>query len=210
MNAKNLKTMLISFILSLLFLIGCTFLVYKLSFAPKGTVTLLTEASPIDNRELLKKFIPNDINFSIKEIAVSSNTSFSSGELTNLAVNTLKDNVDNINYLEGVDLSFEDNLLKVKSHINYRGIPLECNLFFSVKAIDGNGVIKFEKGKLGFISLDPDSFMEYIPQSDFLTLDSQENEIIISLKKDMNIEITEMYINEDNLILNFNGKIKLF
>ena len=98
------KNKLFIVILSILILILACFFgvkaVYKSYFAPKVSVTSINSNIELNDWNLIKKFLPNNINLSLKEINVSSATEFSDSELTDLFILALREEPDAIKDLK--------------------------------------------------------------------------------------------------------------
>ena len=94
------KNKLFIVVLSVLILILACFFgvkaVYKSYFAPKVSVTSINSNIELNDWNLIKKFLPNNINLSLKEINVSSTTEFSDSELTDLFILALREEPDAI------------------------------------------------------------------------------------------------------------------
>ena len=85
MSKNKRKVILIPIIILIVIILGA-FSLYQFSFKPKVPVTPITSEIKVDPLELALKLIPNDLNFSLKEIVTKSNIELSDDDLTNLAI----------------------------------------------------------------------------------------------------------------------------
>lgn len=204
------KKILIGIIITLAILSLIVLGVYNFSFKPTETVDSVNKTVTIDPIKLSKKFLPKDINLSLEELTAESNTEFNSNELTDLFIEAINKMPDLKNYLSGIKVSLDNNLINVYANIKYYNIPFQAKLIFSAKAIDGKGILHYESGKLGFISISKDTIFENLKNNSLITFDKISGDIILSLEGLDNIDIKDIKIKDDDLVINFRGKINFW
>lgn len=184
--------------------------VYNFSFKPKETVDSINKTVTIDPIKLSKKFLPKDINLSLEELTAESNTKFNSNELTDLFIEAINEMPDLKNSLSGIKVSLDNDLINVYANINYYNIPFQLKLVFSAKAVDGKGILHYESGNLGFISISKDTIFNNLENNSLITFDKNSGDIILSLEGLDNIDIKDMKVQDGDLVINFRGTIKFW
>lgn len=204
------KKILIGAIITLAILALIILGVYNFSFKPKETVDSINKTVTIDPIKLSKKFLPKDINLSLEELTAESNTKFNSNELTDLFIEAINEMPDLKNSLSGIKVSLDNDLINVYANINYYNIPFQLKLVFSAKAVDGKGILHYESGNLGFISISKDTIFNNLENNSLITFDKNSGDIILSLEGLDNIDIKDMKVQDGDLVINFRGTIKFW
>ncbi|WP_194190164.1 hypothetical protein [Clostridium chrysemydis] len=184
--------------------------VYNFSFKPKEPVDSIDKTVTIDPIKLSQKFLPKDINLNLEELTAESNTKFNSNELTDLFIEAINEMNDLKNSLSGIKVSLDNNLINVYANINYYNIPFQLKLVFSAKAVDGKGILHYQSGKLGFISISKDTIFNNLENNSLISFDKNSGDIILSLEGLDNIDIKDMKIEDGDLVINFRGTIKFW
>ncbi|MDZ5252549.1 hypothetical protein [Clostridium sp. LIBA-8841] len=211
---KNKKRLLIVS-LSLLILIIASFIgvkiVYNSYFAPKVAVTPIDSTIELDNWNLIKKFLPNNVDFSLKEINVESTTEFSDSELTDLFILALREEPNAIKQLTGLKVDIENNDINVYIDVNYKNIPFQGKLTFTAQSNDGKGIFHYKEGKIGFIDIPKDAIFENLKDNSLLSFDKNNGDIILSFKDIIKyLQIKSITVENDKIIIVFNGAVPLF
>lgn len=204
------KKIFIGVIITLAILALIVFGIYNFSFKPKETVDSINKTVTIDPIKLSKKFLPKDINLSLEELTAESNTKFNSNELTDLFIEAINEMPDLRNYLSGIKVSLDNDLINVYANINYHNIPFQLKLAFSAKAVNGKGILHYESGNLGFISISKDTIFNNLENNSLITFDKNSGDIILSLEGLDNIDIKDMKVKDGDLVINFRGTIKFW
>ena len=80
------KKILVTILAIIATLIIAVVVTYYVSFSPKVATTPITSNVQINELQLAKKFIPKDVDLSLKGISATSDAQFSAQELTELAI----------------------------------------------------------------------------------------------------------------------------
>ena len=198
------KNKLFIVILSILILILACFFgvkaVYKSYFAPKVSVTSINSNIELNDWNLIKKFLPNNINLSLKEINVSSTTEFSDSELTDLFILALREEPDAIKDLTGLKVDIE----------NDEDIPFQGKLTFTAQSKDGKGIFHYKEGKVGFIDISKDTIFKNLQDNSILSFDKTNGDIILSFKDIIKyLQIKSIKVENNKIVIVFNGTIPL-
>lgn len=210
---KNKKGILIA-LLSILIIIIASFLgvkiIYNSYFAPKIAVTPIDSTIELNNWNLIKKFIPNNVNLSLKEINVQSTTEFSDSELTDLFILALREEPNATKNLTGLKVDIENNDVNIYIDINYKGIPVQGKLTFTAQSKDGKGIFHYKEGKIGFIDIPKNIIFENLQDNSLLSFDKNNGDIILSFKDIIKyLKIKSITVENDKIIIVFNGTIPL-
>lgn len=212
MTKKKKRLLIVS--LSLLIVIIVSFLgvkiVYNSYFAPKVAVTPIDSTIELDNWNLIKKFLPNNVNLSLKELNVESTTKFSDSELTDLFILALRENPNAIKNLTGLKVDIENNAINVYIDVNYKNIPFQGKLTFTAQSKNGKGILHYKEGKIGFIDIPKDVIFENLQDNSLLSFDKNNGDIILSFNDVIKyLQIKSITVENDKIIIVFSGTVPL-
>ena len=182
--------------------------IYYIWFKPKVEVKPIDSEITINKGDMIKKFIPNDLNFSNKKITATATASFSEEELTDLSIEIFK-NIDELKpYLTGSKIYLNDNSLDLYLHLKYKNIPLESKLKFTYSVSDGNAIFHYEEGKVGFFNIPKEILFSRLTETSSVKINSENGDVILTLD-DLNVvDITNITIEDNLLKISFEGSIK--
>lgn len=208
-KSKKIIFSLLSIIIALICIIG---IIYYSSFSPKTSVKSIDSDITINDKSLLKKFIPNDLKFSLKEIDVKSNTYFTEDEITDLLIVTIDQNPKLKELIQGLRVKIQTDSINVYSHIKYKGIPVEAKLNFTVESKDGKGILHYREGKVGFISIPKETIFSNLEDTPILKFDKSKGDILLSFEELQGLKLKVTKITPENKKINitFEGKMDLF
>lgn len=209
MSKNKSKVILIPIIILIIIILGA-FSLYQFSFKPKVPVTPITSEIKVDPLEVALKLIPNDLNFSLKEIVTKSNIELSDVDLTNLAILAIQNDPNINDKIEGLKVLIDGKYLNLYIQFKYLNIPLEAKLTFSCFSKNGNGILHYEGGKLGFININKNIIFNNLTSNNAIDVDKANSDIILKLKDNYNITLNFFEIVNDTLKLGVQTKFKLF
>lgn len=211
--AKKKKKLLIVLLSLLIVIIACFLgvkIIYNSYFAPKVPVTSVDSSIKLDNWNLIKKFLPNEVNLSLKEINVNSTTEFSESELTDLFILALREEPDAIKDLTGLKVDIENNDINIYVDINYKNIPFQGKLTFTAQSKDGKGIFHYKEGKVGFIDIPKDAIFKNLKDNSILSFDKNAGDIIFSFKDVIKyLKIKSITVEDNKVIIIFSGTVPL-
>ncbi|MFH5938864.1 hypothetical protein, partial [Clostridium perfringens] len=177
---------------------------------PKLSVTSINSNIELNNWNLIKKFLPNNINLSLKEINVSSVTEFSDSELTDLFILALREEPDAIKDLKGLKVDIENDDINIYVDVNYKDIPFQGKLTFTAQSKDGKGIFHYKEGKVGFIDISKDTIFKNLQDNSILSFDKTNGDIILSFKDIIKyLQIKSIKVENNKIVIVFNGTIPL-
>lgn len=200
---KSLKRGFIVFLISILTISLLIFLTYKISFAPKVKVIPIDSNIELNSKSLIKKFIPKDIDLSLNGIKLNSNVSLSEDEITGIILNSVDKNALIDNNVTGINTLINENELFLYINFEYKGIPIQAVLNFNTYAKNGNAILHYNYGKIGFINISKSYLSNLIENNSILKVDDENNNIILSLSKNYGILIDETYFKDSSLNIKF-------
>lgn len=210
---KKKKKLFIVILSILILILACFFgvkTVYKSYFAPKVPVTSIDSTIQLNDWNLIKKFIPNNVNLSLKEINVRSTTEFSDSELTDLFILALREEPNAIKDLTGLKVEIDNGNINVYIDINYKDIPFQGKLTFTAQSKDGKGIFHYKEGKVGFIDIPKDTIFKNLQDNSILSFDKNNGDIILSFKDIIKyIQIKSINVEDNKIVMVFNGTIPL-
>ncbi|MGL5617277.1 MAG: hypothetical protein ACRDD2_13795 [Sarcina sp.] len=211
MKKKNkwLK-ILISIVIIFILLLSSLAFCYNSYFKPTTNVTSINSEIEINPLELAIKLIPKQASFSLKEIKVNSNINFTDADITNLAI--LAINQDNIakNFITGLKVSIENNSIHVFVQFKYLNIPLEAKLIFNCSCQNGQAILTYQSGKVGFVNIPSSIIFNQLTSNEFITVYPNENQLALNFKGASNIHITKFDIVNNQLSIGIEAILKLF
>lgn len=206
-----MKKFIIGIIIAILVVVLGIFCIYQFSFKPQIQVTPLNSPSTLTEWSLAKKFIPRDINLSLSELSATSDTNFSNSELTSLFIAVVKEDPNLSQLISGLQVNMEDNnTIDVYANLLFKGVPVQAHLIFTCTATNGKGILHYQSGKIGFISISKDTLFNYMQNNDIFQFDKQEGNIILSFPSIKYLIVQSMSSTTDNLNIQFNATIKFF
>ncbi|AIY83994.1 hypothetical protein U729_2701 [Clostridium baratii str. Sullivan] len=200
---KSLKKGFIAFLITILTILLLIFLTYKISFAPKVKVIPIDSKVELNSKALIKKFIPKDIDLSLNGIKFNSNVSLSEEEITGIILNSVDKNVLIDNNVTGINTVINRDELFLYINFEYKGIPLQAVLNFNTYAKNGNAILHYNYGKVGFINISESYLSNLIGDNSILKVDNDNNNITLSLSKDYGIFIDDTYFKDSSLNIKF-------
>lgn len=200
---KSLKRGFIAFLITILAILLLIFLTYKISFAPKVKVIPIDSRVELNSKALIKKFIPKDIDLSLNGIKLNSNVSLSEEEITGLILNSVDKNILIDNNVTGINTVINGDELFLYINFEYKGIPLQAVLNFNTYAKNGNAILHYNYGKVGFINISKSYLSNLIENNSILKVDNDNNNITLSLSKDYGIFIDDTYFKDSSLNIKF-------
>ncbi|MBS6043503.1 MAG: hypothetical protein KIA08_12515 [Clostridium baratii] len=200
---KSLKRGFIAFLITILTILLLIFLTYKISFAPKVKVIPIDSRVELNSKALIKKFIPKDIDLSLNGIKLNSIVSLSEEEITGLILNSVDKNILIDNNVTGINTVINGDELFLYINFEYKGIPLQAVLNFNTYAKNGNAILHYNYGKVGFINISKSYLSNLIENNSILKVDNDNNNITLSLSKDYGIFIDDTYFKDSSLNIKF-------
>lgn len=200
---KSLKRGFIAFLITILTITLLIFLTYKISFAPKVKVIPIDSKVELNSKTLIKKFIPKDIDLSLNGVKFNSNVSLNEEEITGIILNSVDKNILIDNNVTGINTVINADQLFLYINFEYKGIPLQAVLNFNTYAKNGNAILHYNYGKVGFINISKSYLSNLIEDNSILKVDNENNNITLSLSKDYGIFIDDTYFKDSSLNIKF-------
>lgn len=206
-----MKKFIIGILVFILILILGGFCIYNFSFKPQVEVTSLDSPSTLTEWDLAKKFIPKDIDFSLSGLSATSDTNFSDADLTSLFIAVIKNDPNLAEYVTGLQVNMENNnTIDIYVNLKYKNIPIQAHLIFNCMAVNGKGILHYESGKVGFISIPKDTLFSQAKDNDIFQFNKTEGDIILSFPSIKYLNVRDMSSTMNNLNIKFNATIKFF
>ena len=146
----------------------------------------------------------------MNNISIDSDVKFSEEEITDLAILAIKDIEEMKGNINGILVDIENNEIKLIINAKYKLIPLEINLSFDCRSKDGDAVLHYKKGNIGFISISKERIFKGIKENKWIKIDKENGEIIVTLDAIDGLEITDVKAEKDNVELSIHGEIQFF
>lgn len=205
MSKKKFKLkILIIPIIIIAIIIGALFCTYENYFAPKVPVTSVYTTVNLDPSKLVLDFIPNKTTFSSSKISLSSDGTISDTDLTDIIILVLQ-NVSNSTMKEitGIQVKIVDNKVNVYATFNYLNIPFEVHFVFTPEVVNGQAVLHYEQGNIGFISLSKNMVFKHLSDKSFMTIDSENGNINLIFNNSNKIKINTFTTDGSSLKIGF-------
>ncbi|MGL4762838.1 MAG: hypothetical protein ACRCWG_15555 [Sarcina sp.] len=204
------KKILVTILSIIVALIIATIITYYVSFSPKVATTPVTSNIQINELNLIKKFIPTDVNLNLKGITAKSDAQFSSQELTDLAIYAVNQSPEAKQYVTGLQVKILDGNVIIYITVNYKGIPFEGKLVFEPYAKDGKGILHYVSGNIGFIQIPKNIIFNSLVDNPIIHFNKTVGDIILHFDNLGQIQIENISTKDDNIDIMFKGSINLF
>lgn len=201
------------FITLLIFIVAIViglFTVYHFYFKPTVQTTTINTNVQINESQLIKKFMPNDINLSFTEVSASSETLFSAQELTDLSIIAINEIPEAKKYVTGVKVDINGQFVDLYLSLKAYGIPLEAKLIFEPSAKDGKGIFHYVGGKLGFFNIPKDLIFNNVTDTSVVQFDKANDNIILSFKTITALKVEQFSTSGNNLKIVFKATLKFW
>lgn len=184
--------------------------VYYFYFYPKVAVKPLSSTVNLDDIDLTKKLLPNDLNISMQNVNIDSKAKFSDDNVTDIIIFSLNKKPENNKYITGVKTFIDKNTITIYTTLKYNSIPFQGKLIFSAHSKDGKGIFHYESGKLGFIDISKDKLFSMInPKSPILQIDKTQGDILLSLKHFKTLNVKSINLDDRSLSIHVGGKLNI-
>lgn len=204
------KKIFFSILTTLIILIIAVVVTYFVSFKPVTPTTSINSNVQINELDIAKKFIPDNIDLSFKGISATSDAQFSAQELTNLAIYAVNQSPEAQKYVTGIQVQIINGNLVIYVTFKYAGVPFEGKLVFEPYAKDGKGMFHYVSGNIGFIQIPKDLIFDNLTNNEIIQFDKNNGDIILHFNKINQIKIENIYTKEDNIDFVFKGSINFF
>ncbi|MGL4450909.1 MAG: hypothetical protein ACRCTZ_06940 [Sarcina sp.] len=200
---------LIGIIIVILILIGVLAGVYYISFRPSVKTTAVNGASIATVEQ---KFNPQELGLNANSINGKKDVQLNSQDLSNLAAYAVSKSPSASKYITGVMVEpIAGNKLNVYVTGKLKGISSQAKLIFNVKSENGNGVLHYDGGKVGFISIPQSVVFDKLRNNGYVTVNDQTGDITINSTNINGANINNMSVNNSGLNLELdkaNNQIK--
>lgn len=197
------KKILIGIIIAIIIIVLAIIGTYYIAFKPKVETAPITQMTQVDKITIANKFK------AVEDIAKSgvkkqANVELTSPELTTMAAEVVSKSPTAKKYITGVKVATDKNHLVLYVTGALNKVSSQAKINFTVKSENGNAVLHYEGGKVGFINIPESEILSRIPNNNYITVDKQDGDIIINPKEKDGLNISDMKINKSNLNIQFN------
>lgn len=209
-NKRSGLSKLLIFLGFLFVIILALVITYYSSFYPKTDVKQLNSTIVIDKGYMIKKFLPDKFNLSLKEIFVESDASFNQDEITDffiLAFNEIPELKENVT---GLKAKIENDTINLYINFKYKGLPVEAKLIFTGESIDGKGVFHYKEGNVGFLNISKDRIFSNLQDTSIVQFDKDNGNVILSFEGIKQLDIKDVTIKNNEINFVFRGTLKFY
>lgn len=205
---KKISKIMLCLLLVIIILFGGLYYFY---FYPKVSVKPLSSNISLDNLDLTKKLLPNDLNITMKNINIDTEAKYSDDNITDILILSLNKNAKSSNFIEGIKSSINKNNITVYMTLKYNSIPVQGKLIFSAHSKDGKGIFHYESGKIGFIDISKEKLFSLLNHdSDIIQIDKNSGDIIMYLKNFKTFSIKSVNLDDGSISIHVSGKLNVF
>lgn len=200
------STVAVTILIILLSILGF----YYICFSPKVPVMSIDTNIKEDKMGLVKKFLPRDFSLSLSEIYVESNTTFTQTELNELFISAIREIPELKGIVTGIGVYTNKEYINIFIGLKYKKIPLEGRLKFSCKAENGKGILHFEEGNIGVISIGKEMIFKEDLQTSILETNKETGDIILTFNTIKQLEVRGFRTVDDGINIVFRGTIRFW
>ena len=189
MSKKKFKLkILIIPIIIIVIILGGLFFTYESYFAPKVPVTSVNTSVNLNSSVL--NFVPSKSSFSLSQVILNSDGEISDTNLTDMIILILQ-NVSNSTLKE------------------ITGVQFEVHFVFTPQIENGQAVVHYVRGNIGFIQIPKDLVFKYLSDKSFMSVDSSKANIILKFGNLTNIKVNTFETDGSSLKINFSTMLNL-
>ena len=205
----NLKLLIIPIIVLIIVIFGI-FFTYENYFAPKVPVTSVNTDVNLNTSNLALDFIPDKVDFSLSKIALGSNVKVSDTELTDMIILALQnDSNTTLKQITGLQIIINDNYINVYATFDLLNVPLEVHFKFVPEVENGQAILHYVEGNIGFIPIPKDIVFDHLANKSFMSIDSSAGDIIFKFDNSDAIKIDTFSIDGSSLKIGITSSIDL-
>ncbi|MGL4655218.1 MAG: hypothetical protein ACRCWM_04930 [Sarcina sp.] len=199
---------LIGIIVVIVILIGILAGVYYTSFRPSVKTTPVSGASETSVATVAQKFSPAQLGISANDVQGKKDVKLNSQDLSNLAAYAVSKSPSASKYITGVKVEpTTGNKLNVYVTGQVHGVSSQAKLTFNVKSENGKGVLHYDGGKVGFISIPQSAIFDKLKDNGYISVNNQTGDVTINSADANGININGMHVSNSELNLELN-KVK--
>ncbi len=208
-KSKAFKVIVSIIVIILIILFGSLF-TYEKYFSPKVPVTSIDSTIEVNPLELALKLLPNKVDLSLGQLKLNSNIELTENQLTDFAILAVQNNQEIQKFINGLKFNINDNKVTLYVKFTYAKIPLEAQLNFTCLSQDGQAIIHYESGNIGFIKIPASVIFNKLKSNEFITVYPTEQNIALNFKSIKNISINSFTVNGNKLDIGVETSLKLF
>lgn len=201
---------IISIIVVILIIVFGSLFTYEAYFAPKVPVTSIDTTIEVNPLELALKLLPNKVDLSLNGVKVNSNIELTENQLTDFAILAIQNNQEVQKFVNGLKFNINNNKVTLYVKFTYGGIPLEAQLNFNCLSQNGQAIIHYESGNIGFIKIPASVIFNRLKSNEFITVYPNDQNIALNFKSVKNISINSFTVNGNKLDIGLEASLKLF
>lgn len=193
---------LIGVIIFIALVIGILAGVYYVSFRPSVATTSVNGVSETSVATIAQKFNPEQLGIQVTNIQGKKNVQLNSQDLSNLAAYAVSKSPAASKYITGVKVEpTTGNKLNVYVTGKTHGISSQAKLVFNVKSENGKGVLHYDGGKVGFISIPQSVIFDKLKDNGYISVNKETGNITINSANANGININGMHVSNSELNL---------
>lgn len=173
---------IIGIIIAILVIVGGIFAVYYISFKPAENTTSVGTASEAQANSVAQKFSPQNIEKEAVSVGDGNKeVSLTGQELSNVVAYAVSKEPSVSKYVTGVKVQPEnDNKIAVYATGQLKGVESQAKLDFKVISENGKTMLKYDGGKVGFISIPESELFNRLHDNSYITVDKQNGTITVN------------------------------
>ncbi|MGL4759871.1 MAG: hypothetical protein ACRC6T_03340 [Sarcina sp.] len=179
--------------------------IYYAEFRPKVETTAVSGVSEVSVSSVAQKFTPQSIGINTKDLKENKDVKLNSKDLSNLAAYAVSKSPSASKYITGVKVQpAKDNKLDVYLTGKVKGVESQAKLTFNVKSENGKGVLHYDGGKVGFISIPQSMIFDKLRDNGYINVNKQTGDITINSTTANGLNIDNMHVSNSELNLALN------
>ncbi|MGL5648402.1 MAG: hypothetical protein ACRDDY_11160 [Clostridium sp.] len=196
---------IIGIVIAIIIIVVAIFAVYYISFRPKASTTLVNTASSEMANASLNKLTPEYINTNGAVLPNGNKQVTLSGEeLSNIAAYEVSQSPSISKYVTGVKVEPNgNNEIDVYVTGELGGVSSQAKLEFEVQNQQGNVVLEYEDGKVGFVDIPESKLFDRLRDNSYIKVNRANDSIAINSNAINGQTLVGMNVNGSNLNLEF-------
>ncbi|MGL5614727.1 MAG: hypothetical protein ACRDD2_00620 [Sarcina sp.] len=197
---KGMK-ILVGIIIAIVIIVIAGFAVYFVAFTPKVKTTSINAVNQQAVQNVTQKFSPEALANNVQTVNGKKQISLTTEDLSNVAAYAVSKSSSASKIITGVKVQPEGNNVVVYATGKLKGVSSQAKITFNVTDQNGQPTLKYDSGKVGFISIPESEVLSKIPNNQYVTVNPQSGTITVNPDAIAGHTIEGINTNDSNLNL---------
>lgn len=192
---------IVGIIIAIVIIVVAALAVYFVAFTPKVQTTSINAVNEQEIQGIAQKFSPEALASNIQTVNGKKEISLTTEDLSNIAAYAVSKSPSASKIITGVKVQPEGNNVVLYATGKLKGVSSQAKLTFNVTDQNGQPTLKYDNGKVGFITIPESEVLSKIPNNQYVTVNPQSGTITVNPDAISGHTIEGINTNNSNLNL---------